>query len=100
MVKQFASKGPESIQCHIVLSDLKDGRWIAQAGEGVARYKDGSLIPEIEDLSGEKAYGTTGEAARSAFQALALRALADQIEAAQTTVDNIYFIVTIGGPIG
>jgi hypothetical protein len=96
MAKQFASNGPVSIQCEIVLSHLSDGKWIAQAGNGLLRSEDGSLIPEIGGRSGEKAYGATGEAARSAFQALALRALANQIEADRSTVDNIYFCVTIG----
>jgi predicted RNase H-like HicB family nuclease len=55
------------------------------------REEDGRWIAEIETLPGVLAYGATRAQARSKAQALALRVIADQIEADQSTPDQVRF---------
>ncbi len=55
------------------------------------REEDGRWIAEIESLPGVLAYGATKLAARSRVQALALRVIADRIEADQSTPDQVRF---------
>ena len=55
------------------------------------REEDGRWIAEIETLPGVLAYGATQAEARSKAQALALRVIADQIEADQSTPDQVRF---------
>jgi predicted RNase H-like HicB family nuclease len=55
------------------------------------REEDGRWIAEIETLPGVLAYGATRTEARSKAQALALRVIADQIEAGQSIPDQVRF---------
>jgi predicted RNase H-like HicB family nuclease len=55
------------------------------------REEDGRWIAEIETLPGVLAYGATRKEARSKAQALALRVIADQIEADQSSPDQVRF---------
>jgi predicted RNase H-like HicB family nuclease len=64
-----------SMEFKIVFDREDDGRWIA----------------EIETLPGVLAYGATRTEARSKVQALALRVIADQIEADQSIPDQVRF---------
>jgi len=57
------------------------------------REEDGRWIAEIESLPGVLVYGATRTEARSKAEALALRVIADQIEAAQSTPDHVSFAV-------
>ncbi len=61
----------------IELDQEEDGRWIA----------------EVVEIPGALAYGATSDQARAKAQAVALRALADQLEHGETTSDltNISF---------
>jgi predicted RNase H-like HicB family nuclease len=55
------------------------------------REEDGRWIAEIETLPGVLAYGATRTEARAKAQALALRVIADQIEADQSIPDQVRF---------
>lgn len=61
----------------IELDQEEDGRWIA----------------EVVEIAGALAYGATSDQAKAKAQAIALRALADQLEHGETTSDlsNISF---------
>ena len=61
----------------IELDQEEDGRWIA----------------EVVEIPGAVAYGATSNQAKAKAQAIALRALADQLEHGETTSDlsNISF---------
>jgi predicted RNase H-like HicB family nuclease len=65
------------MELEIVFDHEDDGRWIA----------------EIESLPGVLAYGATRTEARSKVEALALRVVADQIEANQSIPDQVRFAV-------
>jgi predicted RNase H-like HicB family nuclease len=60
------------------------------------REEDGRWIAEIEALPGVLAYGATRTEARSKAEALALRVIADRIEADHSTPDRICFAVILG----
>jgi predicted RNase H-like HicB family nuclease len=55
------------------------------------REDDGRWIAEIESLPGVLAYGATKEEAQSKVKALALRVVADRIEADQSALDQVRF---------
>ena len=55
------------------------------------REEDGRWIAEIESLPGVLVYGATKAEAQSKVEALALRVIADRIEADQTTADSVRF---------
>jgi predicted RNase H-like HicB family nuclease len=55
------------------------------------REEDGRWIAEIESLPGVLAYGSTKIEAQSKVEALALRVIADQIEAQQSTAGTVRF---------
>jgi predicted RNase H-like HicB family nuclease len=55
------------------------------------REEDGRWIAEIETLPGVLAYGATRTEARAKAQALALRVIADQIEANHSIPDQVRF---------
>lgn len=55
------------------------------------REEDGRWIAEIESLPGVLAYGSTKLEAQSKVEALALRVIADQIEARQSTAGTVRF---------
>jgi predicted RNase H-like HicB family nuclease len=55
------------------------------------REEDGRWIAEIESLPGVLAYGATRIEAQSKVEALALRVVADQIEASQSIPDQVRF---------
>jgi predicted RNase H-like HicB family nuclease len=55
------------------------------------REVDGRWIAEIEALPGVLAYGANRTEARAKVQALALRVIADQIEANQSIPDQVRF---------
>jgi predicted RNase H-like HicB family nuclease len=57
------------------------------------REEDGRWIAEIEALPGVLAYGATKIEAQSKVEALALRVVADQIEADQSTPNQVRFAV-------
>ena len=57
------------------------------------REEDGRWIDEIESLPGVLAYGVTRTEAQSKVEALALRVVADQIEADQSVPDLVRFAV-------
>lgn len=61
----------------IVFDHEEDGRWIA----------------EIESLPGVLAYGATQIEAQSKVEALALRVVADRIEADKSAPDQVRFAV-------
>lgn len=51
--------------------------------------EDGRWIAEIVDVPGVLAYGTTEQEAKAAAQALALRVLADEIEAKKEPAETV-----------
>lgn len=51
--------------------------------------EDGRWIAEIVDVPGVLAYGATEQAAKAAAQALALRVLADEIEAKKEPAETV-----------
>ena len=53
--------------------------------------EDGRWLAEISDLSGVLAYGATREEAEAAVEALALRVIADRIEAEKVGQKTITF---------
>jgi len=55
------------------------------------REEDGRWIAEIADLPGVLAYGGTREEAEAAVEALALRVIADRIEAEKVGQKTISF---------
>ena len=55
------------------------------------REEDGRWIAEIADLPGVLAYGATREESEAAVEALALRVIADQIEAEKIGQKTISF---------
>ena len=55
------------------------------------REEDGRWIAEIADLPGVLAYGATREEAEAAVEALALRVIADRIEAEKVGQKTISF---------
>jgi predicted RNase H-like HicB family nuclease len=55
------------------------------------REDDGRWIAEIESLPGVLAYGTTKVEAQSKVGALALRVVADRIEADQSAPEQVRF---------
>lgn len=57
------------------------------------REEDGRWIAEIESLAGVLAYGATRAEAQSKVEALALRIVADRIEAEQTTPESVRIAV-------
>jgi predicted RNase H-like HicB family nuclease len=57
------------------------------------REEDGRWIAEIESLPGVLAYGATQNEARSMVEALALRVIADKIEADRSIPDQVRFAV-------
>jgi predicted RNase H-like HicB family nuclease len=52
---------------------------------------DGRWIAEIDELPGVMVYGATRQEAKSGVEALALRVLADRIEAESLNVETISF---------
>jgi predicted RNase H-like HicB family nuclease len=59
----------------------------------IERENDGRWIAEVVDIPGALAYGSTPEQAKAKAQAIALRALADQLEHGESSGDlsNISF---------
>ena len=57
------------------------------------REEDGRWIAEIESLPGVLAYGATRIEAQSKVEALALRVVADQIEAERSVPEQVRFAV-------
>ncbi len=57
------------------------------------REDDGRWIAEIESLPGVLAYGATQLEAQSKVEALALRVVADQLEADHIALDSVNFAV-------
>ncbi len=57
------------------------------------REEDGRWIAEIESLPGVLAYGATKKEAQSKVEALALRVVADRIEAERSTPEQVRFAV-------
>lgn len=57
------------------------------------REDDGRWIAEIESLPGVLAYGATQLEAQSKVEALALRVVADQIEADSIALDSVKFAI-------
>lgn len=59
----------------------------------IEREEDGRWIAEVPDLPGVLCYGTTREAALAAVKVLALRVLADQLEAepARAPLESVEF---------
>jgi predicted RNase H-like HicB family nuclease len=55
------------------------------------REEDGRWIAEIESLPGVLAYGGTKNEARSRVEALALRVIADQIDANESVPAQVRF---------
>ena len=55
------------------------------------REEDGRWIAEIESLPRVLVYGATKSEAHSKVEALALRIIADRIEAKQSTADTMRF---------
>ena len=55
------------------------------------REDDGRWIADIPQLPGVMVYGTTKEEAKARVEALALRVLADQIEANDLNIETISF---------
>lgn len=58
------------------------------------REEDGRWIAEIADIPGALAYGATRDEAFAAVEALALRALADQIEEQKSAQPSISFAIS------
>lgn len=52
---------------------------------------DGRWIAEIPELPGVMVYGETQSAAAQHARALALRVLADRVEAGEATIDSVTF---------
>lgn len=65
------------MEFEIVFDHEEDGRWIA----------------EIESLPGVVAYGATKTEAQSKVEALALRVVADRIEAERSAPEQVRFAV-------
>lgn len=61
----------------------------------IVQERDGSWTAQIESL-GVSTCGATEREARSKAEALALRAIADRIEADQSAPDRIWFAVILG----
>ncbi len=57
------------------------------------REEDGRWIAEIDSLPGVLAYGATRNEAQSKVEALALRVVADRIEADQSIPEQVRFAV-------
>lgn len=57
------------------------------------REEDGRWIAEIESLPGVLAYGASQHEARSRVEAVALRVIADKIEAEQQAPEEVRFAV-------
>jgi predicted RNase H-like HicB family nuclease len=57
------------------------------------REEDGRWIAEIESVPGVLAYGNSRAEALSKVEALALRVVADQIEADRSTPEQVRFAV-------
>jgi predicted RNase H-like HicB family nuclease len=57
------------------------------------REEDGRWIAEIASLPGVFAYGATQDEARSMVEVLALRVIADKIEADRSIPDQVRFAV-------
>lgn len=76
---ELAAHGDVELRCEIVISHEQDGSWTAT----------------IEKL-GVRTNGATDVEARSKAQALALRAIADQIENDRSAPDKISFAVWLG----
>jgi predicted RNase H-like HicB family nuclease len=57
------------------------------------REEDGRWIAEIESLQGVMAYGASRNEAQSKVEALALRVVADRIEAEESTPSQVRFAV-------
>ena len=55
----------------------------------IAREDDGSWIADVVDLPGVMAYGDSRPAALAAAKALALRVLADQLDAGELLADSL-----------
>jgi predicted RNase H-like HicB family nuclease len=55
----------------------------------IAREDDGRWIADVVDLPGVLAYGENRAAALSAVKALALRVLADRLEAGELLAENL-----------
>jgi predicted RNase H-like HicB family nuclease len=55
------------------------------------REDDGRWIADIPELPGVMAYGATQEEARANAEALALRVIADRIEASKKAVPSVVF---------
>ena len=53
----------------------------------VDREEDGRWIAEVVEIPGALAYGATPQQAKTKAQAIALRAVADQLEHDETTTD-------------
>jgi predicted RNase H-like HicB family nuclease len=53
--------------------------------------EDGRWIADIPDLPGVMAYGQTQEEAKANVEVLALRVVADQIEASKKAVPSVVF---------
>jgi predicted RNase H-like HicB family nuclease len=73
MKKPPTPAGDEEVRFSIETEREDDGRWIA----------------EITDIPGALAYGETEDQARANAYALALRAIADQVEASKTVPKSI-----------
>ncbi|MBK9002243.1 MAG: type II toxin-antitoxin system HicB family antitoxin [Myxococcales bacterium] len=52
---------------------------------------DGRWIAEVPELAGVMVYGETRAEAAQHARALALRVLADQVEAGETSIDSVTF---------
>ena len=57
---------------------------------------DGRWIAEIPEIPGALAYGNSKEESKASVEALALRVIADRIEAAKTGTDRIVFASKVG----
>ena len=59
----------------------------------IDQEKDGRWIAEVVEIAGALAYGASSNEARAKAQAIALRALADQLDHGEVTTDlsNISF---------
>ena len=59
----------------------------------IDQEEDGRWIAEVVEIAGALAYGASSDEARAKAQAIALRALADQLEHGEATTDlsNISF---------
>ena len=59
----------------------------------IDQEEDGRWIAEVVEIAGAMAYGSSSDEARAKAQAIALRALADQLDHGEATADlsNISF---------